>query len=79
MAAYNWLLFDADDTLFDYYQAEDAALAENFAQYGLTFQPEYKARYREINHQWWLQPEQKAVTIAELRVGRFRQLFRPCL
>lgn len=73
--SYQWLLFDADGTLFDYYQAEDAALSQNLALHGLAFQPNYQIRYREINHQFWLRFEQKLVTPEELRVGRFRQLF----
>lgn len=75
MNNYQWLLFDADGTLFDYYQAEDAALAQNFALHNLPFQPRYQARYRKINHHFWARLEQKEVTTEELRVGRFRQLF----
>ncbi len=73
--SYSWLLFDADGTLFDYSRAEDTALAQNFAQHTLPFQPDYQLRYREINHQFWQRLEQKQVTPEELRVGRFRQLF----
>ncbi len=72
---YQWLLFDADGTLFDYSRAEDAALAQNFARHNLAFQPDYQLRYRNINHQFWLRFEQKQVTPEELRVGRFHQLF----
>ncbi|MCP4422002.1 MAG: noncanonical pyrimidine nucleotidase, YjjG family, partial [Chloroflexi bacterium] len=73
--SYQWLLFDADGTLFDYYQAEDAALAQNFLLHGLDFQANDRLRYREINHQFWLRFEQGQVTSGALRVGRFRQLF----
>ncbi len=72
---YQWLLFDADGTLFDYSRAEDTALVQNFALHTLAFQPDYQLRYREINHQFWLRFEQKQVTANELRIGRFRQLF----
>ena len=73
--SYQWLLFDADGTLFDYYRAEDTALAQNFTLHNLAFQPDYRLRYRDINHQFWLRLEQKQVTPEELRVGRFQQLF----
>lgn len=73
--SYQWLLFDVDDTLFDYRQAEDGALAQTFALHGLNFQPEHQLRYKEINHQFWQRLEQKLVTAEVLRVGRFRQLF----
>ena len=73
--SYQWLLFDADGTLFDYNKAEGAALAQNFNVHGLRFQPDYRLRYRDINHQFWVRFEQRQVTSEELRVGRFRQLF----
>ena len=34
---YQWLLFDADGTLFDYDRAETAALKASFAQFDLPF------------------------------------------
>lgn len=72
---YKWLLFDADGTLFDYRTAEDSALKQNFAVHGLAFQPAHQQKYQTINHAFWQRFERKEVTPAELRVGRFRQLF----
>lgn len=72
---YTWLLFDADGTLFDYRAAEDGALRQNFAVHGLAFLPTHKERYQTINHAYWQRLERKEITIAELRSGRFRQLF----
>ncbi|MCL4267453.1 MAG: YjjG family noncanonical pyrimidine nucleotidase [Anaerolineae bacterium] len=72
---YTWLMFDADGTLFDYDAAEMAAVAQTFAVYHLPYNAHYGERYRQINHTFWQRFERRDVTLAELRVGRFRQLF----
>ena len=74
--SYQWLLFDADDTLFDYAQAEYNALRDTFAEYALPFTARAVELYREINHQLWLRFEQGTVTGAQIRSERFTQLFR---
>ena len=68
---YSWLLFDADDTLFDYPQAEAKALAWTFEAIGLTYLPDYLPIYHQYNHQVWQELEQGALTPLELRkIGR---------
>ncbi len=71
---YEWLLFDADGTLFDYERAESAALSHAFAHVGATFRPEYLARYRQINQGLWLALEKGEVTPGVLKVRRFELL-----
>jgi FMN phosphatase YigB (HAD superfamily) len=41
MHRYQWLLFDADGTLFDYDRAEGIALGEVFRLIGVIFDPGY--------------------------------------
>ena len=53
MQQYQWLLFDADGTLFDYDRAESTALNQAFRLIGVTFDPSYLAAYRHINHALW--------------------------
>jgi 2-haloacid dehalogenase len=72
---YTWLVFDADDTLFDYERAEAAAVEKAFAQFGLPFTPSYLALYHQINAQLWRAFEQKQITQGTLRVRRFEALF----
>lgn len=72
---YQWLLFDADGTLFDYDAAEAGAIAQNFAAHNLLYQPAYGEHYRRINHVYWQRFERREVTLAELRTGRFKDLF----
>lgn len=73
---YDVILFDADDTLFDYGMAESHALFHAFAHFGLpTGAEDYAASYKEINHSLWKDFEQGRITSAALRVERFNRLF----
>jgi 2-haloacid dehalogenase len=72
---YQWLLFDADGTLFDYDRAEAAALRHTFDQTGLTFEPGYGEMYRQINKSIWLEFEQGQISQERLRIKRFELLF----
>ena len=73
---YDWLLFDADGTLFDYDLAEESALESTFRALSLPFTPAYRQVYREINHQVWLDFEQGRITAEALRTRRFELLFK---
>jgi 2-haloacid dehalogenase len=73
---YDVILFDADDTLFDYGMAESHALYHAFAHFGLpTGAEDYADSYKEINHSLWKDFEQGRITSAALRVERFNRLF----
>ena len=72
---YRWILFDADGTLFDYTQAEEAALEMACSASGLDFETHLIELYREINHRIWQQLERGEIGQAELKVRRFEQLF----
>jgi 2-haloacid dehalogenase len=72
---YSWLLFDADDTLFDFPKAEANALKWTLEQAGLPFLPEFFALYSRFNQQVWGEFERGEVTSVELRVRRFRLFF----
>ncbi len=74
--AYQWLLFDADGTLFDYDRAEKHALQNTFAQLGYPFEAEYLAEYQRVNHAIWLQFERGDIDQVTLRAHRFELLFK---
>ncbi len=71
---YPWLLFDADDTLFDYQSAEAQALTGVFAHFELPFLPNYPPVYAAINHSYWQRFEAGTISLADLRTHRFRDL-----
>jgi 2-haloacid dehalogenase len=72
---YRWLLFDADDTLFDFARAEENALKWSLKGSGIAFQPEYVRIYSRVNQQVWKEFEQGLVTSIELRIKRFQLFF----
>ena len=74
MGKYELLLFDADGTLFDYNRAEAWSLEQTIEEIGIQFTESIKAAYRDINHKLWADFERGVVTIAEIRVERFRKL-----
>ncbi len=72
---YQWVLFDADGTLFDYDAAETAALEQTFRETSQPFQPRYAELYRQINGLIWKAFERGEIAPDRLRVQRFEQLF----
>lgn len=72
---YEWLLFDADGTLFDFDRAEQIALQVTFEQFGHEFEPAYIQVYRRINKAIWSEFEQGRISQVDLRASRFRRLF----
>lgn len=73
--SYELILFDADDTLFDYKKSEAYALSQAFANAGITVANEVVDHYRTINQQLWNEYEQGNVSLDRLRSERFRRLF----
>lgn len=72
---YAWLLFDADETLFDFVRAEADALQWTMQQSGLRFEAGYVSQYAKFNQQVWQEFERGEVTSQELRIKRFKLFF----
>lgn len=72
---YQWLLLDADGTLFDYDRAEMQALRTTFEAAGHPFQASYSEAYRRINAGIWREFELGQITQELLRTRRFERLF----
>ena len=74
MPHYSWLLFDLDNTLFDYDRAEREALKSTFAEIGRPVHAELHRQYRQINGELWQAFEQGGVTQDVIKVQRFARL-----
>ncbi len=73
---YDVFLFDLDDTLLKFDTSEENAFRNAFTDAGLAEGLDaYRAEYRAISKVLWQQLEEGFTTMAELNVGRFRQLF----
>ena len=73
---YRYLLFDADDTLFDFAAIEERALTQLLEHYGLPTDGTVKGLYRSINDGLWRQLETGEITMEALFLERFVRLFR---
>ncbi|MBQ3063263.1 MAG: YjjG family noncanonical pyrimidine nucleotidase [Clostridia bacterium] len=71
MSRYKTVLFDADNTLFDFSRAELSAIAETLALFGIAPTAEHCARYSRINDEMWKRLERGEITKEALRVVRF--------
>ncbi|MGL4207391.1 MAG: pyrimidine 5'-nucleotidase [Aeromonadaceae bacterium] len=70
--AYQWILFDLDDTLFDFPAPQ--ALAAALAHYSVTLTPEMLADYQQLNHALWEQYNAGLIDAQTLKRERFREL-----
>lgn len=76
VAKYNTILFDIDDTLFDFALTEANALHNTFMEYELpNGMADYHASYRKISHVLWSRLEKGEINLRDLGVERFKRLF----
>lgn len=66
---YQWILFDADDTLFHFDAYEGLRLM--FARYGTDFSSQDFAHYQAINKPLWVDYQDGKITAAQLQNIRF--------
>jgi putative hydrolase of the HAD superfamily len=70
---YEVIMFDADDTLFDFEKSEIYALQNSMEEYHITFNEDNVKTYKEINKAVWKELENGLITQKELNVERFRR------
>lgn len=73
MIRYPFLLFDADNTLFDFSSGEREAFAGTCARNDLPFSAEHYARFRAINAELWESFDRGLCTKEFVTVERFRR------
>jgi len=74
MKKYEYLLFDADNTLYDFSLAEKNAFRETCLIKNLPYDETIYRNYSEINDGLWKKLERKEVNLEFLKVERFRLL-----
>ena len=74
MSRYGILLFDADNTLFDFDRAEYLSFRHTAETEGLPFSETLYRRYSEINDSLWKRIERNEITLEFLKKERFRLL-----
>ncbi|AYW46182.1 YjjG family noncanonical pyrimidine nucleotidase [Tetragenococcus koreensis] len=72
---YKNLLFDVDNTLLDFHDAEQQALKALFNELGVPLTPENETLYKTINQKRWEEHEKGNLTSDEVVNGRFGLFF----
>lgn len=70
------ILFDLDETIFDFKKAEAIALKKALLELGVKPTEEMVKLYSAINEKYWKLLEQGKLTRQQILVGRFDELFR---
>lgn len=69
------ILFDLDDTLFDFHADERAALTKTFADLEIPIDDGIRERYAQINQTQWQALERGEITRDQVKRRRFELLF----
>lgn len=69
------LIFDADNTLFDFDRAEETALIKTLQHFDIPAPAGLIEFYRKMNVGLWQQLDNKTISIAQLKQQRATQLF----
>lgn len=78
MKKYEYLLFDADNTLLDFTEAERRAFRFTCEKCGLHYSEELQDTYSRINKSLWEKLELGGITLTNLKLERFRLLLIHC-
>lgn len=70
---YPVILFDLDDTLFDFKKSAIRSLTRTFSEFQLPTEPAYFDLYKHINHEVWQSFERHEISAEELRPLRFKR------
>lgn len=72
---YDIIIFDADDTLFDFKKSEKEAFKNAMMEFKFNYEEDYHLNiYKEINRAIWKEFEDGLITQKELKVERFKRL-----
>lgn len=74
--SYHTLLLDADNTLFDFTEAEHAALTDCLRARGWPCDRVVTDRYAAINDAYWKRLERGEISREELKLARFADFFK---
>lgn len=72
---YEIIIFDADETLFDFEKSEKDALKNTILEFNIEYDENYHLKvYKEINNAIWKELEDGLITQKKLKVERFKRL-----
>jgi YjjG family noncanonical pyrimidine nucleotidase len=72
---YDWILFDADHTLFDFDKSSEEALADTLLKHGVAEHKTHWLTYNTINKACWAAFEKGEIDRETMRTQRFSHFF----
>lgn len=72
---YSWILFDADNTLFDFTYSQRKALEQTFGKFSLDYSDNVFDDFVKINIEIWTAYDRNEITHEEIKYLRFKRLF----
>lgn len=72
---YSWILFDADNTLFDFTYSQKKALEQTLKHHGFDFNEKTFEAFTELNNQIWKAYDENKISHEEIKTLRFKKLF----
>lgn len=70
MKNYEWILFDADDTLFHFDSFR--GLQQTFSSFNMVFDVTHYQEYQKINKSLWIEYQNGNISARELQIKRFK-------
>lgn len=70
------IVFDFDNTLFDYAATENNALQMVFRELKIPYKEVFRFEFIKINRRLWNETENKFINIQDIRLNRFKELFK---
>ena len=71
---YEVILFDIDETLFDFQKTEKEALKNTFIEFNLQYEEDFHlAKYKEMNKVLWKKLEENQISLKDLKEKRFEK------
>ena len=74
MRTYSTIFFDIDNTLLDFYKAEEVAIRKVLMAHSLPYDDETVKTYSKINQSYWERFEKGEIPKSEFFEGRFKTL-----
>lgn len=73
---FKYVLIDIDDTIIDFYKSSEDSLRKMFAIKGYPFNDDTMEIYHKVNLPLWKQVTEGKMTVDELRLIRFNEVFK---
>lgn len=73
---YKWILFDADNTLFDFTYSQMNALKETSEHFEIEYDENIFSIFTKLNNEIWTAYDENLISHEEIKTERFKRLFQ---